>query len=542
MNNKKNIDRLFQEKFRDFEANPSEDSWNNIEAKLDEKKRKRVIPFWWKFSGVAAVFLIGILIGNQVLKDDIAPINPIVIEDNSTQTKGKKTNGIIENDDPNKVDSKRNTISDEAISNQEKSNGVMPKSARTGDAIVNKSTTNEQNHAEKIKSSTNSAPSNSAIVQGKSKKNRSSINKLSSEKNETLVNETLKKEELQLAVNKEKSNPFANDTQAKGELSEAKPLAQTNKNDKDKSNNTNPLLINKELNLEGLKGNDNSKIALKEIENKINDTAKNNSIAKNELEELLTKKEDKLQQEAKLNRWQITSNVAPIFLGSASNGSPIDSTLVNNSKSYNTGVGFGIGVSYAVSKKLTVRTGLNKFNMSYNTNDIIYFAGIESRTLKHINATPESSMIQVHSAATSNTNAVTSESELLPFEDSFANKNKGYINQEMGYLEMPVEMTYALLDKKFGIKIIGGFSTLFLQDNAVNVVSENRSTFLGEANNLNNIHFSTNFGIGLKYGFMKSFEFNVEPTFKYQLNTFSSDAGNFKPYLFGIYSGISYKF
>ena len=107
---------------------------------------------------------------------------------------------------------------------------------------------------------------------------------------------------------------------------------------------------------------------------------------------------------------------------------------------------------------------------------------------------------------------------------------------------MPVEMTYALLDKKFGIKLIGGFSTLLLQDNAVNVVSDNRSTFLGEADNLNSIHFSTNFGIGLKYGFMRSFEFNVEPTFKYQLNTFSSDAGNFKPYVFGIYSGVSYKF
>ncbi len=135
-----------------------------------------------------------------------------------------------------------------------------------------------------------------------------------------------------------------------------------------------------------------------------------------------------------------------------------------------------------------------------------------------------------------------SEEGLLPFENSFVNKNKGYINQEMGYLEMPVELTYALLDKKFGIKIIGGFSTLLLQDNAVNAVSDNRSTFLGEANNLNDVHFSTNFGIGLKYGFMKSFEFNVEPTFKYQLNTFSSDAGNFKPYVFGIYSGVSYKF
>jgi hypothetical protein len=260
------------------------------------------------------------------------------------------------------------------------------------------------------------------------------------------------------------------------------------------------------------------------------------------LEELLNKKEDKLKQESKGNRWQLTSNVAPIFLGSASNGSPIDSTLVNNSKSYNTGVGFGIGVSYAISKKLTVRTGLNKFNMSYNTNDIVYFAGLDSRSLKHIDATASASRIQIEDDVLATANAVPSENGLLPFENSFVHKNKGYINQEMGYLEMPIEMTYALLDKKFGIRIIGGFSTLLLQDNAVNVVSDNRSTFLGEADNLNNIHFSTNFGIGLKYAFLKSFEFNVEPTFKYQLNTFSSDAGNFKPYVFGIYSGISYRF
>jgi hypothetical protein len=131
---------------------------------------------------------------------------------------------------------------------------------------------------------------------------------------------------------------------------------------------------------------------------------------------------------------------------------------------------------------------------------------------------------------------------MLPFENSITHKNKGYINQEMGYLEMPLELSYALIDKKFGFKLIGGFSTLFLQDNAVNVVSDNRSTYLGEASNLSTVHFSTNIGLGLKYGFMKSFEFNVEPTFKYQINTFRSDAGNFKPYVFGIYSGVSYKF
>lgn len=533
MSDKKNIDRLFQEKFKDFEANPAEDFWNDIEARLEEKKRKRAIPFWWKFSGVAAVFLVGIFIGNRVLNNDITPANPVVIEDNSNQNQRKNNDGVLENEATNSVTSRENTNSTEAVSEKDgKTNTLAPKTASSVEAIVNKSKTDDRKSSEKIKSPTMVNDSKSTIALEKSGKNRSSKNKSNSDQNKNSINETVleKTQNDPLAISKERNNQTIPNN----------PIAQTNE-DKNKVKDVNSLQINKDLNLDGLKGDNNSKIVLKEIENKINDTTKNNSVAKNELEELLTKKEEKLKQESKLNRWQLTSNVAPIFLGSASNGSPIDSTLVNNSKSYNTGVGFGIGVSYAVSKKLTVRTGLNKFNMSYNTNDIIYFAGMESRTLKHINATASSAMIQIHSAATGNSVAP-SETGLLPFEDSFVNKNKGYINQEMGYLEIPVEMTYALLDKKFGIKIIGGFSTLFLQDNAVNVVSDNRSTFLGEADNLNNVHFSTNLGIGLKYGFMKSFEFNVEPTFKYQLNTFSSDAGNFKPYVFGIYSGVSYKF
>ena len=182
-----------------------------------------------------------------------------------------------------------------------------------------------------------------------------------------------------------------------------------------------------------------------------------------------------------------------------------------------------------------------KFNIGYNTNEIDYFVGIQAKTLRNVTPTAASAMINVESIRSTN-NASISENGMLPFENTFVVKNKGYINQEIGYLEMPLEMTYAVLDKKFGLKIIGGFSTLLLQDNSISVVSDNRSTLLGEANNLNTIHFSTNLGLGLKYGFMKSFEFNIEPTVKYQLNTFSSNAGGFRPYIFGIYSGVSYKF
>lgn len=103
-------------------------------------------------------------------------------------------------------------------------------------------------------------------------------------------------------------------------------------------------------------------------------------------------------------------------------------------------------------------------------------------------------------------------------------------------------MSYALIDKKFGLNVIAGMSTLFLNENEVSLSSNSMNMILGEANNLNSIHFSTNFGIGMKYKILKALEYNLEPTFKYQLNTFSSGSGNFKPYLFGVYTGLSYKF
>jgi hypothetical protein len=115
--------------------------------------------------------------------------------------------------------------------------------------------------------------------------------------------------------------------------------------------------------------------------------------------------------------------------------------------------------------------------------------------------------------------------------------------QRTGYLEVPMEMSYALLNRKFGIELIGGVSTLFLNQNNVSVVStQGLSTSVGEAENLNDIHFSTNVGVGFKYRFLKSFEASFEPMFKYQVNTFSRDAGNFKPYFIGLYSGISFSF
>ena len=60
MKNQKNLDDLYRERFLGKQVPPPEDAWANIMGRLPHKQAKKslFIPFWYKLSGVAAVFLI----------------------------------------------------------------------------------------------------------------------------------------------------------------------------------------------------------------------------------------------------------------------------------------------------------------------------------------------------------------------------------------------------------------------------------------------------------------------------------------------------
>jgi hypothetical protein len=511
MRERKNIDRLFQEKFKDFEVNPPEVVWDAIETHLDKNKTRKIIPLWWKLGGIAAVFLIGFLIlqngsnPNQILS------NQVTVEENNTN-KNEATKSDTNIPNPNTVTAKDKNQQPVVVNNN------APKNSSTATAkeaaFVN-----------------NNRPQNATK---KSPVQHSFANKTIAERNATKAN----KHKTDAANNAGHQNDI------NGLTENNKTAITANEDESVNSKEHTAIDRSKEISLESLKGSPKA-IAETEAKNNPKDSTKTSETPKNPLDELLAaKEENKKKPEGKTSKWQIISNVSPVFMGALANGSAIDSTLAGNSKSFNTNIGFGLGVSYAVSPKFTIRTGLNKVNMNYNTNDVFYYASMETRGLSGLSPSGPGYSIQVENANGPSPSAVAgpSETDLLNFEQNIVHKNRGYINQEIGYLEMPVEMTYALVAKKFGLKIIGGFSTLFLQDNSIAVVSGNRTTVLGEANNLNNIHFSTNIGLGVKYDLLKSFEFHIEPTFKYQINTFNNNAGNFRPYLFGVYSGFSYKF
>ncbi|MGA8855097.1 MAG: hypothetical protein WB492_13055, partial [Christiangramia sp.] len=128
--------------------------------------------------------------------------------------------------------------------------------------------------------------------------------------------------------------------------------------------------------------------------------------------------------------------------------------------------------------------------------------------------------------------------------NSFASSSiavPGEIKQQFGFIEVPLELEYALIDKKFGLNIIGGGSSLFLDNNRVNLISGDNKTELGEASNINSTSFSTNIGLGMDYKLTDKFSISVEPIFKYQLNTFNN-VDNVQPINFGVYSGLNFRF
>jgi hypothetical protein len=233
-------------------------------------------------------------------------------------------------------------------------------------------------------------------------------------------------------------------------------------------------------------------------------------------------------------KWSVGPTIAPIYYNTLQNGSPLNSNLTQNSKSSDNALSVGIKINYQLSKKFYIQSGLNKVELAYNTNDVNATLSSAKNAFNNIN-TNRSGVILTPVSKINNLD--------LP-EINNVNKStiNGDLNQSIEYFELPVEMKYNLYDKKVGLNLVGGFSTYFLTKNSVSLVSQNSVTDLGQASNLNDFNFSGNFGVDLDYKINKSWYLNIAPMFKYQFNTYSNNSGNFKPYYFGVYSGLNYRF
>ncbi len=461
MKNKKNIDRLFQERFKDFETEPDVQTWANIQAGLSEKKKERkIIPLWMKYTGIAAALVLGFFAINTTFKSNTKIDDTIVIDVKSITPSTKMTDS---NSVPKKEHENTNLL---------KHNSEL-------------ATTNDQ----KTKNDENKTTTEKAT--------KNFFGKTSNHETATIYNS--------------KNNPSLENKNSNNETLNSENIG-NHKNEN--------VLVNEK---------DNLAIAKPETKKAI----VNQNAEPNELEAILKQNETKknIVATVKNSKWEITPNIAAMYANSKS--ASIDPQFAENNKSTDNSIGFGIGLHYAINKKIALRTGINKFALGYNTNSVTYSSGLSMTSLANVDYTTNA-MLELRTSAKGNA--------LMTFEKNLQKTNTGTINQKMGYYEIPLEISYAIVDKKIGVSLIGGISTLLLDENKISLISSETNLKLGEANNLNSVHFSSNIGLGFKYKFVKSFQLNFEPMVKYQINTFSNNAGSNKPILIGLYSGISYRF
>ena len=478
---KKNIDDLFKDSFKNFEAVPSPDVWKNIQTKLKEEDDRKVIPIWVKFSGIAALLALFFTIGKSLLNDSFNQTNsPVVYETNleinkdlldekriditspSNKTASSQENDHTEstNKSPLEVASSSKTV----ISNNTNSKkGGIPQNNLKG--LNNKIAGSERN--------TQSKPSTNTVLNKGTTDKEISIGTIS--KTEIAINNSNHGKEEHLI----------------------------------KENAEQDIIENK-----------------KSIFDAINEISDESTVI--------------VANDSPDHRWELTPNVAPVYYNTLSQGSSIDPMFSDNSKNGDLNIAYGIKVSYNLNRRFSIRSGVSNVNLSYSTTGLELGTGpLSAASTTGIDYYERNNVTIVVDKG-----ALAAQDSGNPFGNITPKSTNGetYLNQNISYYEMPLELNYAIINKKIGINLIGGFSTLILGNNEISVEAGDFNEVLGEASNLSSLSFTTNIGLGLNYSFSKKLMFIIEPMFKYQLNPYTDSSVDFQPYYIGVYSGLSFKF
>ncbi|MEM8764298.1 MAG: hypothetical protein AAGD88_10830 [Bacteroidota bacterium] len=547
---KKNLEQLYRDSFKDYSEVPDAMVWQNIEATLDNRKeKKRVIPIWWRLGGVAALLAIMFYVFNPFGNPTPNNTNQEVITNTDNNEKSdsneESTQDSLRLDNPTEL-----ATEDEPVQIRGKEDALKISPAQN-ELVQQEQAKDNPLNAKRI---SESAPQ--VVEQNNSKEN------LEKDKKDALLIKQMKVNEDAVAVatnekdknlQESKTDPAKQETLLEKQIKANEDAVAVTTNEKDKN-----LLESKNDPIK----EDDTKKPFAEVAKTSDAVAKNNTTdTKEKVEETEADKKQSIfdaiaEQQKETDddfvvvadngggKWSVGPSIAPIFFGSNGEGSPIHSEFQGASKTGNVNLSYGLTVAYNIGKRLKIRSGVHRVDFGYDTNDVEFSSSVSSSTNAQID--------NISYNSTSRNLVLRNSRNVLPegpdtSADVFSEETSvfdGRMIQQFGYIEVPFELDYALVDKKFGVNVIGGVSSLFLVDNSIQLESpsQNLRTEMGEANNANSVNFSTNIGLGFNYDFSPKLQFNLEPVFKYQLNTFSETAGTFRPYSVGIYSGIRFNF
>ncbi|MCU0455279.1 MAG: outer membrane beta-barrel protein [Bacteroidales bacterium] len=253
-------------------------------------------------------------------------------------------------------------------------------------------------------------------------------------------------------------------------------------------------------------------------------------------------------------KWSVAALVSPTYMSSFSSPANEAAKALGSAEQPVVSYAGGVAFAYRVSKRLSVQSGLYYSSYGNQISGISTFGGFRNYDQVKGNSNFE---IQTTNGRVATNNADVylidniSDTRLATFFDknSFdpVKASLQYLDnslmQSLGYLELPLIVRYKVIDRAFDFNIIGGLSSNLLINNSVYTSAGGDRYEIGKTEGLNELLFSSSFGMGMEYNLGRNLSVNLEPTFRYFLNPLNSlGISNTHPYTFGIFSGLSYKF
>jgi hypothetical protein len=254
-------------------------------------------------------------------------------------------------------------------------------------------------------------------------------------------------------------------------------------------------------------------------------------------------------------RWLVGAQVSPEYNGAQSSHSQAYASNMLKTQATKLDLAGGVSVEYKKGKRWSVQSG-------------VYYSGIgqtsgnSSRNLSYANDGANylnNTIVKVDASKNSytiNSNAGEVELNSIPagmvLGASLDDKNylasavvvsQNTFIQDFDYLEIPLYLRYNLIESRFGISMLGGVSSNILVGNKLYVDGDLGRSLVGKTKDLETFNYSGTFGLAFKYGLTNKLSLSVEPRFKYFINSLSSNSDvTYKPYTFGVFTGLTYEF
>lgn len=260
-------------------------------------------------------------------------------------------------------------------------------------------------------------------------------------------------------------------------------------------------------------------------------------------------------------RWLVGAQVSPEYNVSRSSHSQVYASNMLSASSNPVDLGGGISVEFKKGKRWSLQSGVyysgmgqSSGNSSYPNRNLVSSDYSTEHGKEYFNApvnidSKSSKMMMNSTAGVIEFSGVPSGIVLGTYlEDKSLASNAVVVSearfiQNFEYIEIPLYLRYSILDSRFDVEMLGGFSSNVLVGNNTYMESNTGKSLVGSTQNMESLNYSGTLGIGLKYGLSKRFYLNVEPRVKYYLNSLNTNSAvTYKPYTIGVFTGLSYEF